>query len=125
LTISLTPTPGLSGTPTPAQTEKGQLKIVNAITAPNPYQGTGKLVLAFTLTRSINRFEFKLFTSSFRLVRDVRLNNTFASGYNVTEVNAGQVSGLANGTYYYVIKVSGAEGTSANSKLGVLVVIKK
>jgi hypothetical protein len=48
-----------------------------------------------------------------------------SSGYNVTGVNAGQVSGLANGIYYYEIIATGADEASANSKSGTLVVVKK
>jgi hypothetical protein len=71
---------------------------------PNPAQGPGPVTLQFWLGSSAPRVEIKIFTTAFRMVREMSLANAPA-GINQVTLDLLDKWGapLANGLYYVVV----------------------
>jgi hypothetical protein len=114
-----------SATPTPTATQTYVIidffELRDPYTAPNPHKGSGSLQVGFYATRPCDTVTVKLYSNSFRLIRKLNLGSCGA-GAQVLSVPAADVSGLSNGTYYYVLIGEGNEGMtrSISQKLIVL-----
>ncbi|MBN2754865.1 MAG: glycoside hydrolase family 44 protein [Candidatus Goldbacteria bacterium] len=100
-----------------------ELKIENVTVYPNPYTGDGMSVL-FDITKSAQFVKFSLYTGSFRLIKEAKLNITPGAGNKKAEISSKNFESLANGTYYCVISAEDG-GKKAVSKINTVVIIRK
>lgn len=113
----VTPTP----TVVPAQDDKFEIKETTAY--PNPYSAGQPLNLSFNLSQGSNATTFRLYTSSFRLIRKHDLG-VFTAGIKAAQVPAEKLANLGSGTYYFYIEGINAENKKARSRTTVLIVMK-
>jgi len=70
---------------------------------PNPAQGPGPVTMQVGLAHSGEWVEMKLYTTAFRKVRDLRLENLLAGTNNLPlDLNDDWGNPLANGIYFVV-----------------------
>jgi hypothetical protein len=97
-------------------------EIRDPLAGPNPHNGKDPLQVYFNPTRPCSAVTFKVYTNSLRLIRRIDLGSCGAGMMSRT-VAASNMSGLANGTYFYIITGAGDEGT-ARSRAEKLLVVK-
>jgi len=119
-------TPTFTETPSSIIAEEGRQKVTEVLVYPVPFN-PGKypygILLQFNLTKSSSEVTLKIYSSSFRLVRNVRLAGTFAAGENRGFAEAEQFNNLANGTYYYRLIAESPSG-AGYSTAGKIIIIK-
>ncbi|PKL91424.1 MAG: hypothetical protein CVV21_07520 [Candidatus Goldiibacteriota bacterium HGW-Goldbacteria-1] len=103
--------------------EQDELKIENVTVYPNPYTGSG-LAVMFDITKSTQSVKFSLYTGSFRLIKEAKINITPGAGNKKAEISSENFESLANGTYYCVISAEDG-GAKAVSKINTVVIIRK
>jgi hypothetical protein len=112
----------LSPTPTTTVFISEHFEIRDPLVGPNPYDGSSSLYVQFELTRPGSAVTLKVYTDGFRLVRKADMGS-FGAGLQSKTFAAGNLSGLANGTYYYLITGESDKG-SARAKAEKLIIIK-
>jgi len=113
-TITMTPVLGLSGA-----TSIGNVKIW-----PNPYNtASGRLNIGFTLDGDIDELDFELYTSSFRLIRDITADSSDSAGQKTAAIDNSYFSSLASGSYYFVL-IAKQAGKQIKSKAGMIIMLK-
>jgi hypothetical protein len=83
--------------------------------------------LAFSVgaDKNIRSFGLKIFTAAFRLVRDISVSTGASSEKNTVTMDRGYLTGLASGTYYYVMSAVSDDGYSAISKPGCVLILNR
>ncbi len=95
--------------------------IDNVVIYPNPYNPKkGNLKISFDAKGSIKVIKVKIYSSGFRLVKQITKQST----QNVMEIESRYLSGLANGAYYVTLNGIDEKGRQTNSKPVVLVIIR-
>lgn len=134
-TFSRTPIPG-SPTPTytptstaTMATEAETLEFADdgeVITFPNPAKDGEDVKARFSLTKRASKVTFKLYTASYRSIREEKFTANFAAGEN--DVTLGWLknfNSLSAGTYYYVLYAGDAGSEkSARSKIGKIIILR-
>ena len=75
--------------------------------------------------KNIRSFGLKIFTEAFRLVRDINVNGDASSGKHTVTIDRRNLTGLASGTYYYVMSAASDDGSSAISKPGYVIILNR
>ena len=65
--------------------------------------GSGAVYAAFDLPVTPVSIQMKVYTASFRRILDMTWTTGLAAGHNRVQIPPGDLDGLANGTYYYVL----------------------
>lgn len=119
--------PAATPTPTATPTEAQVFEIPPdepVIIYPNPASSKRDIYVQYDITQSAEEFSFKIYTVSFRLVREYRKEKGIPSGLNTETISKKYLEGLGKGTYYYIISLKGKEGFKAKSKIGKLVILQ-
>jgi hypothetical protein len=121
MTMTFTATPSI----TPVATSS-TLTITNMRPYPDPYNpDSGKpLSIGFDLSRNCSSIEFKLYTTSARLVRRYSLDTMTTAGSKDLVVDKSNFSGLSNGTYFYVLKAVDTANSMVYSKIDKFIILK-
>jgi len=92
----------------------------------NPYNAYASkpLYVDFTATRSVVKVKVRIYTAAYRLVRSVDASPSLISGYVAGNIDASNLQGLANGTYYYVIEAGSGTGEKASSGINKIIILK-
>jgi hypothetical protein len=129
-TITITQTVFLSPTPTNTPTIQPERQaITDLLPFPNPVNPlvSAYLYIGFTAARiDSDSIKLKIYTSGQRLVRTVEYKGTDAQNILIASrfrCEAAELSGLANGTYYYMLTAEKA-GEVARSKVDKIVILK-
>jgi len=123
-TATATPTVTPTYTATPETQE-----IKDVIAYPNPYnpaKGTYLSIAFNAAQRDCDSVQVKVYTTSLRRVRAIRLENVAAraaAARGVIDCEARYFGGLANGAYYFVVELEKDKKT-ARSRIENLVIIK-
>jgi len=100
-------TPTFTPTPLPAETDK--MEINNILVYPHPYSpDKGNLKIRFTITKKAHEISVKIYSASFRCVKDIKLFDAVQAGEYTAEIRSGKLKTFANGTYYFVLTDGGA-----------------
>jgi hypothetical protein len=108
-----TNTPTITFTPTPYT---GSDVVINHIPVPNPVR-SDQAVINYVLGKNVDSVSFKVFTTAFR--RIAQTSGTTQAGSNNASID---VSGFANGIYFYVLTVE-ADGQSIR-KIGKFIILR-
>lgn len=119
---SATSTAVISPTHTATTIVSDKLEIKDPLAGPNPYPGTGSLMVRFTATRPCSKTTFKVFTNAFRLIKKIDLGSCGA-GVITRSVSAASLRNLSNGSYFYVIEGESDKGR-AQSTIEKILIIK-
>jgi chitinase len=125
---STTTTPVNTPTPT-ATTLEGKLEILDPVAYPNPYNdidNTG-MNIRFKLSGTAIRIKFRFFTRGFRLIREALFTagqESAAAGISVIAVPPNYFSGLAAGTYYYVLTAEDDSGNKTSPVIKTIIIIR-
>ena len=93
-------------TPLPTETEK--MEINNILVYPHPYSpDKGNLRIRFTITKKAHEISVKIYSASFRCVKDIKLFDAVQAGEYTAEIRSGKLKTFANGTYYFVLTDGG------------------
>jgi hypothetical protein len=124
-TYTVTAAATLTFTATPVATSD-KLSVLAVISYPNPYfhQKSGNLRLQYFATRNFTQFDFVMYTQGLRLIHEIVYQNSYSAGTKNTEIPYSTFANIANGTYYYLIKLKDSDGNEAKSKIGKLIVLK-
>jgi rhamnogalacturonan endolyase len=91
---------------------------------PNPYIASGgNLKIGFYSRSECSTVEFRLFTSSFRLVLDEKITGDF-TGTSTAEINSKVLARFACGSYYYAIYTESAAASGKRIMTGVLIIMR-
>jgi len=113
-TITMTPVPNLSGT----------LQINDVKVWPNAYNPVvGDLNIGYTLTQPVDGIDLKLYTLSFRLIRQAKLSDGDTAGAKIKALNMSDLNTLANGLYYIVL-AGKQQDKNAVSHTELLIIIR-
>jgi hypothetical protein len=112
--------------PTATITVNKKPEILETLAYPNPdynIDNTG-INISFKLTGTAESVEFRLFTVSYRLIRDVsfapgQVKGNLKAGINVITIPPAYFKGLAAGSYYYVLR-----GNKIFSKIKTIIIIR-
>ena len=109
-TFTATVTVVFTGTPTPVATEGKKAEIKDVDVYPVPFGKKGNVYFEFTLTKSMNSVELKIYSSGYRLLKRVDVSSACVPGRKKSAIAAGEFVNLANGTYYFVLEGNSADG---------------
>jgi len=76
------------------------------------------------LTGSIKTIKVKIYTSGYRVIKQITKTGDYVSGYNKIEIENRYLMNLANGTYYLIVSAINNSGKQTSGKPVVLLVIK-
>jgi hypothetical protein len=71
-----------------------------------------------------SRLTLKVFTISFREIREITYDTGLTSGDNLLQLKSADTDGLAKGIYYYVVTADSSGGNKAASKAGQFIILK-
>jgi len=116
-THSYTPTP--TATSLPADADKQEIKDV--LVFPHPYNSDGgDMRLRYKITKRAHEINLKIYSSSFRLIKDIQIGADLYAGEHTAQVSRRKLNLFANGSYYFVIK----DDSGAVSKAEKLIILK-
>ncbi|PKL92869.1 MAG: hypothetical protein CVV21_00570 [Candidatus Goldiibacteriota bacterium HGW-Goldbacteria-1] len=116
-TYTHTPTP--TSTLLPPDADKQQIKDV--LVYPHPYNPNDSMLrIRYTLTKKAKEVNLKVYSVSFRLVKEIKLSGEVYAGVKTAEIPASRLKTFACGTYYFVIR----DDSGAASKTDKLIIIK-
>ncbi|MFW6210656.1 MAG: hypothetical protein ACOC4H_00905, partial [bacterium] len=124
INITNQPTP----TPTPTFTDKPEIEEI--VNYPNPYSPESGLPVRFRFTltnKNVEQVSILIYTSSLRLLKeyvfeDAAKDQIINRGY--IELPAEVLSNLANGAYFYMLKVRDEDNSPIKGRPGKLIIIK-
>jgi hypothetical protein len=133
-----TPTPTPTGTSTPAATatntatqqeQGGKLEFADGrdfVLYPNPANTGRDININFSLSKSADHIEANIYTVALRQVKQFDFYDTYVPvpGGNTVTIKSKDLHGLAAGIYYCVLTANDAEGGTAKSKIGVMVLMR-
>jgi len=76
--------------------------------------------LRYKITKRASEINLKIYSSSFRLIKDIKIGADLYAGEHTAEVSRRKMNLLANGSYYFVIK----DDSGAASKAEKLIILK-
>ncbi|MCX8094318.1 MAG: hypothetical protein N3E50_09175, partial [Candidatus Goldbacteria bacterium] len=127
-TATLLPTQTFTITPTATATlipDKEVLKIENVVIYSNPYNpGSGKLKIQFDLTQRCKLIKLRIFTTGFRLIKQITQPGNYYVGENNIEIDSIYLQDLANGVYYIQLEAINMTGESIKRKPSSLVILR-
>ncbi len=108
-------------TPTPTPSDAKEQEIKDILLYPHPYDAAkDNLKIMYTITKRAQSVKLLIYSSAFRLIREVEIGRALYAGTHIGEVKASQIRQLANGTYYFVVK----DNEGKRSKADKLIVLK-
>jgi hypothetical protein len=122
--VSFTPTPTIRTVVTPLPTESMEAKITDVMTLTNPYI-EGNLVVRYVSTKRSVNVTFRMYSASFRLIREFNQTINRKQGTNILCVPADNFSNLARGSYYYVLIEETEGGSQVRSAVKHVIVMRK
>jgi len=124
-TVTVTYTPVNTNTPVPEPT-KAELFVEDVYTYPNPFNNgaLNGLNIKCTLSQNASSVTLKIYTTGFRLIREVKLGANVTAGEKTFVIASKKFSDLANGTYYYYIEAQNSKA-DAKSKTTQLIIINR
>ncbi len=108
---------------TPAATESMDPKITDLLVYPNPYT-EGKLKIKCKISKKTRGVSFKLYSASFRLLKEYNNTNPQMNGEVIVEVPEQNFKKLSNGTYYYMLSAETEAGSKIKSKADKFIIMK-
>nr|HPH54050.1 hypothetical protein [Bacteroidales bacterium] len=108
---------------TPAPTESMDPKITDLLVYPNPYT-EGKLRIKCKISKRTRGVSFKLYSASFRLLKEYNNTNPQMNGEVIVEVPEQNFKNLSNGTYYYMLSAETEAGSKIKSKADKFIIMK-
>jgi endoglucanase len=118
----------VTATPTPVPVATGaSFRIDDLLAVPNPVTGAQTLKIRFNMTQKASVIKFRLYTVSFRLIKYSEIkdsNKGLDRGANIISIPGAILSGLSDGTYYYIISGKDLKGTEIRSKADKIIVLK-
>ena len=121
-TLTCTPDPSIPTatlTPTPPAPE-----ITPGLVYPVPYNPDKyDLHVSYVIPETVKTVKFNLYTSSFRLIRSITWNDRYGNFTYNELIKKESLSGLASGTYLYVIWY-GENGNENRTKIGLFTVLR-
>jgi len=127
-TVTFIPTPTGTSMPLPTQTlvESDKFEITDVLVYPNPLtEYSNSLYISLNLSRTPDNIDLKIYTVSFRAIRNIEWKTGVAKGKNVLQVSRAKLAAVASGTYYYVITANSKNGKTARSKAGIFIILRK
>jgi len=135
VTLTRTHTATLVSTKTITQTatstvilDEEKLKIGDVVIYPNPYNPDNPdsvdLHIGFEITQACKTIKVRIFTSGFRLIKQISQVGNYTVGHNVIDIESRYLKNLANGSYFVIISAINKQGKQENSKPIVLVILK-
>jgi non-lysosomal glucosylceramidase len=92
---------------------------------PCPYSpNSGALNIGFKLTKAVRFYKVKIYSVSFRLIKELYFSGTGSGGEYTAPIPADVIRTMANGAYYAVVEAETSDSRDALSKPGILVIIK-
>jgi len=124
-TYTATTIPSATYTPTPTNTlipsDAKEQEIKDVFVYPHPYDARAdSLKIKFTLKKRTSEVRLKVYSSAFRLIKEVEIGKALYAGTHVGQIKASQLRQLANGTYYFVL----IDGEGTRSKSDKLIIVK-
>lgn len=110
-----------SDTPTPNYS-KENFKIVSEILFPNPVF-SDELNLSFIATKNVKKVEIRIYSKSFRLIREYKYVRLWLAGIENT-IKIKDIN-LANGLYYYILIFNSFNEEKIKSKIKEVVILNK
>jgi hypothetical protein len=129
-TATATYTPTNSGNITPTATamvKQGDvLKIDNMYFYPQPASPVKNDIfyLQFSATKRYTTIMISLYSTSFRLIKVLEESSSYNAGKKRMAVSSSYFKNLANGTYYYTVKLIGEDGKEVRSKADKFIILK-
>ena len=123
-TITITRTAAPTPTITPVIAAPAEFDITDTYIFPDPVSGAGDFTLRLSCTRRPVSIRMKIYSASFRLVRDLSWAQAGITGSYDAQSPAGCLDGFANGAYYYEISGTGDDGREAKSRAKPLVIVR-
>ncbi len=115
--------PSPTFTPTAAATQADFRVTVENI-YPNPYYpAKSDVKLIIHVNNNSGWYSLKIYTSAFRLVRNIPLYGNPAAGRDVLTANRRNFAGLSGGTYYYALAAVSDKGATVLSKPGYIMIL--
>jgi len=102
----------------------GAFEIKDALIYPDPVSGAGDFTLRLSCTRQPVSVSMKIYSVSFRLIRDLSWDQSGMTGNYDMAPPAGCLDNCANGTYFYEISAVGDDGKTAKSTAKPLIIIR-
>ncbi len=125
-TNSFTQMPTQTYTNTPVVQQSNEQKAEVKLIYPMPYDPLkGKpLYIQYMAGKSHSGVRFMVYSSSFRLIREVIFESNLPPGLNTLSVLPQNFEGLANGTYYYLLTVENDNNEKSRAKVDKLIILK-
>jgi len=128
-TFTYTATATFTAVITPTGTvvsETDKLKFEGTVLYPNPVNPDKQqaVYLAFTCNRNVIRVGYRIYTTSFRLVKEQLYDISTSLKSGVIGIPASELKKLANGTYYIQVYAETSKGDSAKDRIRQLIIIK-
>ncbi|MBP7792881.1 MAG: hypothetical protein KA120_07460 [Candidatus Goldbacteria bacterium] len=122
-TMTITPTSTSTVIP-----DEEKLKIGDVVIYPNPYNPDNPdsvdLHIGFEITQACKTIKVRIFTSGFRLIKQITHAGNYSVGRNVIDIESRYIKNLSNGSYFVIISAINKQGKQENSKPIVLVILK-
>ena len=120
-----TPSGAATATATPVNTPAGAFEVTGTILYPDPVTGSGDFTLRLECTGAPVSVRMRIYTVSFRLIRDIRWGADEITGNFEVKSGPGELGGVATGIYYYSVSASDASGSESRPPDKPMVVISK
>jgi hypothetical protein len=125
VTPSFTLTPQYSATSTGTTAENNEFKINDVVVYPNPaITGEDTLYVHMDITQQPKSVRMKIYTASFRLIKDKTWPAASITGHYEMNLSIGGPNSLANGIYYYILTAEDSAGRHAKDKVTGFIVLK-
>ena len=118
------PTNTCTATNTPTLAPSGRTAIEDVIIYPNPVPLDSDLKLLVRISGCPAEINLRLYTTGFRLVTDKTWKTGLSYPVSDLSVPAIYLNKLANGSYYYVLSLTGCDRTKAQTRKGVLLMLR-
>lgn len=127
-TLTRTPTIVLTATPTrtPEPQDAEVFEITNMTGYPNPYNPAIGLPMHIRVefSRKHTNVEGGVYTASLRCIKRIEFPDSLWAGERTLTIPASLLSGLANGSYYFVLTADSDNGAKARSKIQGFSILK-
>jgi hypothetical protein len=91
---------------------------------PNPHDGKKPVGVKFWVTRSASKVTVKLYTPSYRKIKELTVPAVINTGENTLYLNPSFASTLSNGVYFFVLTVEDEAGRRDISTIREFLIIK-
>jgi subtilase family serine protease len=125
ITLTFTVTPVFSPTATLTATPDGGFAITGVLIYPDPLMPEqAELYVHLDATRDPASVRIKIYTTSFRLIKDKTWTASSVTGHYDVSIAATELDNLAAGTYYYVLSADDGRGTMVKSRAGKFIILR-